>query len=446
MQQISGPKGHPLHGCWLELRRDPLGFLMENTALYGDVFRFRLGLRRCWAIAAPDLIRAVFTERDGALTDRAQSQRMELAFPRVLARVEGVEHKELRSTLAATLRPEAVTARAQGALDVATSVLARHPGGPCEALPLFCDLALRTATALLLGDVGQDVIDTVATELPRMETWLTYGSEDEAAYDRAKEALGAALVEAGRRRARSSAAIASPIDPLLHAVDGSKMDVRRLVDEMVMLLITYRPMAHAATWALYELGHAPEVRAALEEELEPATRSSAPSPDALARAPLLLAVVMETLRLHPPVWVLSREARQQLRLGPLLIEKGNEVMVSPYVVQRSPRYWEDPNAFRPDRFATRGCPRPPAAFMPFGLGTRRCIGERASVLQIQLMLATLLSRFCVELAPSDAPRPGTHPILPANGLPVILEERRSPVRKRRPETERAREPLPRHAP
>src|SRR5690606_28821919 len=122
------------------------------------------------------------------------------------------------------------------------------------------------------------------------------------------------------------------------------------------------------------------------------------------------------------VWVLSREARRELRLGPLLIEKGSEVLVSPYVVQRSARHWEDPNAFRPERFASRGCPRPPAAFMPFGLGVRRCIGERASVLQIQLMLATLLSRFRVELATSDAPRAGTHPILPAQGLPVILEE------------------------
>lgn len=438
MLQLSGPRGHPLHGSWLEFRRDPLGFLMENTALYGDVFRVRLGLRRCYVIAAPDLIRAAFTERDGALTDLAQSRRMEDAFPRVLARLEGAEHKELRSTLSATLRREPVMMRAQGAFDMAAEVLARHPAGVHEMLPLLYDLALRTATVLLLGDVEQAIVDTIAAELPRMETWLTYGSDDEEAYQRSREALSEALLEAGRsRRPHACRATASPLDPLLCAVDGSTMDVRRLVDEMVMLLITYRPMAHVTAWALFELAHAPAVYANLEEEIETLARGGLPKADAVAHSPRLTSVVMEALRLHPPVWVLSREARREFRLGPLVLEKGSELLVSPYVVQRLPQHWEEPDEFRPERFETRSCPRSLVAFMPFGLGTRRCIGERASILQIQLMLAALLSRFRVNLAAAHTPRTG-HPILPPDGLLMLLEEQPPRLVKRGSDAVRVR--------
>ncbi|WP_437568027.1 cytochrome P450 [Sorangium sp. So ce542] len=427
-----------MHGSWPEFRADPLAFLLDGTLAYGDFFRFRLGLKQCFAVADPAAIQRVFSDREG-FTDKTPPHRMQDAYPRSVARLEGSEHLERRRALAPAFQREALLARAGGAQRAVREGLARLRCGEARpVLPALEDVALRSAAMLLLGDAGERVVEHVAAELPRVEAWLGHAADDEAAYDRAREALAAAILRAAEhRRAAGNPGAVDLLDPLLRAVDAGQMDDQALIDEIVMMLVTHVPTAAASAWALYELARRPEVRRNLEEELDAIGARGAE----VERAPLLSAVVLEALRLHPPVWVLAREARREFLHGPHAVSAGNEVLVSPYVMQRLPQYWKDPESFLPERFLP-GSPshveRPPPAYIPFGLGMRKCIGERTAILQMKLMLAELVREFRFELpAGYEAGAFGQRPLVPRDGLPLLLERRtRAGRRDRDPEIAR----------
>ncbi|WP_080682500.1 cytochrome P450 [Sorangium cellulosum] len=432
MIRSPGPKGHPLHGSWPEFRADPLAFLLDGTLAYGDFFRFRLGLKQCFAVADPAAIQRVFSDREG-FTDKTPPHRMQDAYPRSVARLEGSEHLERRRALAPAFTRAALLARAEGAQRAVREGLARLRAGEARpVLPALEDVALRSAAMLLLGDAGERVVEHIAAELPRVEAWLGHAADDEAAYDRAREALAAAILRAAEhRRAAGNPGAVDLLDPLLRAVDAGQMDDQALIDEIVMMLVTHVPTAAASAWALYELARRPEVRRDLEEELDAIGARGAE----VERAPLLSAVVLEALRLHPPVWVLAREARREFLHGPHAVSAGNEVLVSPYVMQRLPQYWKNPESFLPERFVP-GSPwhveRPPPAYIPFGLGMRKCIGERTAILQMKLMLAALVRDFRFELpAGYEAGAFGQRPLVPRDGLPLLVERRKRAGRRDR---------------
>ncbi|WP_437973879.1 cytochrome P450 [Sorangium sp. So ce295] len=437
MIRSPGPKGHPLHGSWPEFRADPLAFLLDGTLAHGDFFQFRLGLKKCFAVADPAAIHRIFVDREG-FTDKTPPHRMQDAYPRSVARLEGGEHLERRRALAPAFHREALLARAEGAARVVREALARLRTGEARAvLPVLEDVALRSASMLLLGESGEQVVERIATELPRVEAWLGHAADDEIAYGQAREALAASILAAAEhRRAAGNRGTTDLLDPLVRAVDAGQIDEQALIDEVVMMLVTHVPTAAASAWALYELARRPDVRRSLEEELDGIGAQGMGAQGAeVERASILSAVVQETLRLHPPVWVLAREARREFRHGPHAVSAGDEVLVSPYVMQRLPQYWKRPEAFLPERFEP-GSPwheeRPPSAFLPFGLGMRKCIGERTAVLQMKLMLAALVREFRFDLpAGYEAGAGGRRALVPRDGLPLVVERRRRPDRRPR---------------
>ncbi|WP_437523982.1 cytochrome P450 [Sorangium sp. So ce726] len=432
MIRSPGPKGHPLHGSWPEFRADPLAFLLDGTLAHGDFFQFRLGLKKCFAVADPAAIQGIFADREG-FADKTPPHRMQDAYPRSVARLEGGEHLERRRALAPAFHREALLARAEGAARVVREALARLRTGEARAvLPVLEDVALRSASMLLLGESGEQVVERIATELPRVEAWLGHAADDEMAYGQARDALAASILAAAEhRRAAGNRGTTDLLDPLVRAVDTGQMDEQALIDEVVMMLVTHVPTAAASAWALYELAQRPEVRRSLEDELDGIGAQGAE----VERASILSTVVQETLRLHPPVWVLAREARREFRHGPHAVSTGDEVLVSPYVMQRLPRYWKRPEAFLPERFEP-GSPwheeRPSSAFIPFGLGMRKCIGERTAVLQMKLMVAALVREFRFELpAGYEAGAGGRRALVPRDGLPLVVERRRRADRRPR---------------
>jgi cytochrome P450 len=114
-------------------------------------------------------------------------------------------------------------------------------------------------------------------------------------------------------------------------------------------------------------------------------------------------VVEEVMRLYPPVWVLSRTAMEDDRIGDHRIAAGSEILIFPYITHRHPRWWTEPESFRPERFAPENSSsRPRYAYLPFGAGPRTCVGLNFAVTEILVVLAMLFERFRVELAMDPA--------------------------------------------
>src|SRR5262249_27673878 len=138
----------------------------------------------------------------------------------------------------------------------------------------------------------------------------------------------------------------------------------------------------------------PEVEASMHAELRSVLGDRAPTPADYPRLRYTKMVFQEVLRLYPPAWIFSRTSDEDITIGGYVIPKNNVMLICPYVAHRDPRYFEDPDAFRPERFADGLESRlPNCAYLPFGAGTRMCIGESFALMEATLILATVAQRY-----------------------------------------------------
>src|SRR5215203_5752408 len=210
--------------------------------------------------------------------------------------------------------------------------------------------------------------------------------------------------------------------------DGSGMTDKQLRDElMTIFLAGHETTALALTWAWYLLAQNPEAEARLAEELEEVLGDRAPTVADLPRLRYADWVVKESMRLYPPAWAVGRECVRECEVGGLRVRKGMQVFGFQWVIQRDPRWFDDPTSFRPERWGEEAVSRLPRyAYFPFGGGPRLCIGNYFATMEAVLILATIASRFRlrllsdhkVEVLPALSLRP-------KHGLKMQLEARRA---------------------
>jgi cytochrome P450 len=174
---------------------------------------------------------------------------------------------------------------------------------------------------------------------------------------------------------------------------------RQLRDEiMTLLLAGHETTANLLAWTWYALATEPAVRARLDAELDDVLAGRPPTYDDLPRLPITLAILEEALRLWPPAHAIARAADKDVTAGGVSFVAGDLVLVSVVGMQRRAVYWDDPLAFRPDRFlgGDRRARRP--GYLPFGAGPRVCIGNHFALAEAQLILAAWAQRFHFRLA------------------------------------------------
>ena len=206
--------------------------------------------------------------------------------------------------------------------------------------------------------------------------------------------------------------------------DGA-MTRRQLRDEVVTLFLAgHETTALALTWAGYQLALHPEIDAQLAEELRAAPEDLATAQ--LAQLPLAGRVLSETLRLYPPAYVVPRVCAEPVSLAGYRLEPGAEVWMWIYFMHHDARWFDEPERFRPDRFLPEAeAARRPNTFIPFGAGSRACVGRHFADLEAVLCLAALFRRFKLQLVSARTVR--THPritLAPGRSIQVRVEARR----------------------
>jgi cytochrome P450 len=232
----------------------------------------------------------------------------------------------------------------------------------------------------------------------------------------------------GRRRA-SGEERGDLLSMLLHARDeddGRGMTDQQLRDEvMTLFLAGYETTALALSWTWYLLAQYPEVEARLLAELQEVLAGRLPTADDLPRLRYTEWVVLESMRLYPPAYMIGREALTDCVLGGYQVPAGWTIWMSQWVMHCHPRYWERPDEFYPDRWANDLEDRLPRyVYFPFGAGPRQCIGNAFAMMEMVLVLATIVPRFRFALVPGPpvVPRPG-FTLRPAGGIPLALHRR-----------------------
>ena len=181
--------------------------------------------------------------------------------------------------------------------------------------------------------------------------------------------------------------------------DGGAMTDAQVRDEAVTLFLAgHETTALALTYAIYLLAAHPERQARLAEELRRVLGDRRPEMGDLENLKYTDAVVLESMRLYPPVWVVARQALQEVEIGGYRFRRGAQFVMSPWVIHRDPRNFDAPETFNPERWEgdlARRLPR--FAYFPFGGGPRVCIGNRFAMMEAKLVLAVVAQRFRFEV-------------------------------------------------
>jgi cytochrome P450 len=230
------------------------------------------------------------------------------------------------------------------------------------------------------------------------------------------------------QRRASSGERADLLSMLMHAQDedGSRMTDRQLRDEALTLILAgHETTALALSWTWYLLATHPEVDARVHQEVRSVLGERPPDVDDLPRLPYVEMVIKEALRLYPPTVEFGRETLRACEVAGYALPAGTNVMVTPWAVQRDPRWFEEPDRFWPERWADGLVQRLPRfAYFPFSGGPRVCLGQSFASMEAALVVATLVQRYRLVLEPGTRVEPDPKLTLRLKyGLPLRLQRR-----------------------
>jgi len=216
---------------------------------------------------------------------------------------------------------------------------------------------------------------------------------------------------------------------LLDATDngnGERMSNQQLHDEVINLIIGgFETVSNALSWTWYQLSQHPESQKKLQEELDRVLEDRLPTFADFPALRYTQQVVRETLRLHPPLWIIWREALEDYPLNGCVAPTGAIVLMCQYLMHRNERFFPEPLRFRPERWTDEFRERlPKFAYFPFGGGSRQCVGDRFGFMEAALVLATIAKRWRAQLEPGFPVV--EHPALtlrPKYGLRMIVHAR-----------------------
>ncbi len=231
--------------------------------------------------------------------------------------------------------------------------------------------------------------------------------------------------EISRIRSGDGDASDNLLTALVHSVDDSGISLSdtEIRDQVVNLISADETTHPLMPWAIYGLL---TVRGAWERaasEVRNVLGDRRPEPDDLKRLIYLNGVVQETLRLYPPSAITLRYVVRNFEFAGRSVSRGSSLMFSPYITHRMPDLWDEPLAFRPQRWD----PNDPLyrkhrtnEYLPFVPGPHRCVGAELATMELTVILARLLTRSSLYL-PEQRIRPGNVPVMrPVNGLQVDI--------------------------
>jgi cytochrome P450 len=416
MKMPPGPRGWNTLGFLRPSADGVIGFLLGTSRRYGPVAGFRVLGARVYIVDEPALIEEILVRRQHEFVRDTGATLLRELVGDGLVTSEEPRHRERRRMLQPAFHRAQIATYAHSM--VSETVHLADGWAARSSIDIAAEMRRLTlavvGTALFGADMGQraddvaGVLGRVIKKASLIAPLLALGEPLVAAYRRRFPRRPSLFF---RRERRDLEAIIAPIVAQRRA-DGGRDIVSLLLTErdergaalsdddvrnevVTLVLAGHETTATALTWAWYLLATHPAAAARLYAEIDAVLDERDPTLDDIARLPYTAAVFNETLRLYPPAAAFGRRPIADVRLGEYTIPRGSSIFLSPYVTQRNPRYFADPDAFTPERWLAAT----PAKFtyFPFGGGAKMCIGEPFSKLEGVLVLATLARRLRLAL-------------------------------------------------
>lgn len=439
-----GPKGLPFLGVGLRLRRDPLELLRSVAREYGDIASIPVPLGTRILLNNPEYIEQMLVVQQGKFHKSTLTKQVtEPMLGQGLLTSEGEFWRRQRRLAQPAFHRSRINEYGAPMVEIARAHMGEWRAGETrdvqhDMMALTLDVAVRTLFgATLPGEasrVGRAMTFLMRHQLGRFrspirlpENWPTPRNRRATREVEFLDSLVYRIIEEKKKQG-SRARNGDLLSMLMASMDddGTQMTPKQLRDEtMTLFLAGHETTALTLAWTWYLLSQNTAAESRLHEELGAVLGGRAASAPDLARLPYLNAVVSEVLRLYPPAYLLARTSIASCMIGGYEIPAGTTILTSPWLMHRDARYFDDPHAFRPERWLDGLTERlPPGVYLPFGDGPRRCIGQGFALLEAALVTATIAQRYKFRLVPG-------HPVVPEPlvtlrpkfGVPMTLHAR-----------------------
>ncbi len=426
------------------IRRNPLAFLAQSHARYGDLVQFPIPRPPTYLMSDPIDVRSLLVSGNRCQSKRTlQYDNLATVTGNGLLTADDPPWREHRRLMQPAFHHGELAAVVEHTTDALEPFIRRWSASTHDTVidldEVMMEVSLQVVASALFGSdwrnlapgmtksthVALDAVVARARNPLAPPRWLpTRGNRRMSAAIGSLDRVVDAVLD---QREQDSSRRGDLVDLLisgLRTADGH-IDRGAVRDELVTFLIAgHETVASALTWAWYLLARHPAVAAELAAEADVVIDDHHHVAVAdLDRLPVARSVIDETLRLYPPAWVITRRLLAPVKLSAAELPTGSLVIMSPWIVHRHRNVWTAPDTFDPRRFLGTDA-RAQVGYLPFGLGPRICIGRDFALAEATVVLATLARNFTFEPIDDAAITPlASVTLRPPNGLPVRVRRR-----------------------
>jgi len=403
--------------------KDPLGTYTRWARTYGDIFHYRFLNRHIYFLNHPDLIKDVLVTRAPNFRKGDAVRVNRRIFGNGLLSSEGASWLQQRRLIQPAFHRTRIESYGQAMVAYAQRMLDGWQPGELRdihedmmrlTLEIVCRalfnleiashedrIAVALNTLMQLSTGGRMLLPQILRRIP---------TRTNRKYERATHELDSVVYSIIQER---QAAPQDGSNDLLSALlearyeDGSSMSVQQLRDEvMTLLLAGHETTAVTLSWVWLLLSQHPQVEQQLWSEIDTVLKGRPPEVRDIANLNFAEHVVKEAMRLYPPAWAIVRTALTDTAIGNYTLPAGSTAIMSQWVTHRDPRFYDEPEVFRPNRWLDeQSNSLPKFAYFPFGGGPRICIGASFAMTEAVLVLVTIAQKWQIRLASTIPPEP-----------------------------------------
>ena len=437
-----GPRGDTLLGSALDFKESPLHYACYLQKAYGDVVRFRMGPSNWALVSDPKLVWDMMVDRSAEFQKPAVARRLwEKFLGDGLLTTEGETWRRQNRLIRPAFRKGRIQAYGDTMVGYTRRMMDDWTEGQEvdigeELVALTLEVVAKTLFDADVRDgaatVGEamkilnvEMLNHIYMPVPLPRWWPSAANKRKM---KAIEDIEAIVRDVIEERRKGGEDLGDLLSMLVFSTDesGDSLSNKEIRDQaMTLFFAGHETTAHALTWAWYLMARHPVVTQRVQADIDRVTGGAPLTVGLLKELPYLSQVADECMRILPSVWVFMKEPVETTHLGGYRIEKGTQIMISPYVLQHDARWFPSPETFDPDRFGKeRAKSIPKGAYVPFSGGSRICAGRNFALMEMRLILGTMLQHMVPEVPEDLVPtKEAVLSMQPKDGLPATIRFR-----------------------
>ncbi|MCI5057668.1 MAG: cytochrome P450 [Flavobacteriales bacterium] len=422
MQYPSGPKGSWFTGMALELIKDPKKFFHKYAQEYPEILRFRSFYNHFYVISKPEYLQHVLQKNAKNYVKGMVYQQIKLVLGEGLLTSEGDYWLRQRRLAQPSFHRNKIAGFFELMKESTNDIILdweRERGKELDVYPEMMRLTLDIIGRTMLSTHESSHADTVKEALEktlfgtqrRIESPIKWPfwvpNQINRTIQSGKKDLDQIIYGIISAKRKGQNRHGDLLDMLMDAEDvdtGERMNDQQLRDEILTIFLAgHETTAIVLSWALYILGSHQEEYQKLKKELAQVVANETFSITHLTELTNLTNFIHEVMRMYPPAYGIGRLALDKDQLGPYPLKAGANILMSIHHMHNDPKFWGDPEIFRPSRFENFDFRKNAFRYMPFGGGPRICIGNNFAMMEMQVVLVMLLKAFSFEYIQKTPP-------------------------------------------